>query len=151
MKWNQKCYLRYTKGPNFLLGARIFVWPDIFLQGVGSGNGTSKMLFIQRGRVFYSAVVFLSGRIVLRIVDNTGIPWCFFSSTLGRIRYVPDGLSAALVDDDGLLAAQAAHLEALQGLHAPRLVHRHNVAPQALQARRHRLGDLAHWGGKQIR
>jgi hypothetical protein len=35
---------------------------------------------------------------------------------------VPDGLSAALVDDDGLLAAQAAHLEALQGLHAPRLV-----------------------------
>jgi hypothetical protein len=47
---------------------------------------------------------------------NTGIPWCFFY--VG----IPDGLAAALVDDDGLLAAQAAHLEALQGLHAPRLV-----------------------------
>jgi hypothetical protein len=62
---------------------------------------------------------------------------------------VPDGLAAALVDDDGLLAAEAAHLEALQGLHPTRLVHRHNVAPQALQARRHRLGNLSHYGEKK--
>ncbi len=80
----------------------------------------------------------------LQRVGNTGIPWCF--SYVG----VPDGLSAALVDDDGLLAAQAAHLEALQGLHAPRLVHRHNVAAQALQSRRHRLGNLSHLRRKKI-
>jgi hypothetical protein len=32
------------------------------------------------------------------------------------------------------------------GFFQPCLVHRHNVAAQALQARRHRLGNLSHWG-----
>jgi hypothetical protein len=36
------------------------------------------MLFIQRGGVFYSAAEFLSGRIVLQRVGNTGIPCCYF-------------------------------------------------------------------------
>jgi hypothetical protein len=55
---------------------------------------------------------------------------------------VPDGLSACLVDDNGLLAGDASHLEALQPP-ASRLVHRHNVAAaQALHASCHRLGYL---------